>query len=175
MSATEWRDRFFEDFAVGDICKHRNARTVTGYDNVLFTLLSQNPAPLHLNHHFVAAAGHEKVPLNSTFTLALVTGQSVGDLTPNVMTNLGWSDVRLPAPAFEGDTIYSQTEVTALRESSRRPNVGIMALKTIGHTHEGKVVIEFTRTVMIYKRGSAPVIPRPEPIDLKSEEGRVTP
>ncbi|EHK76503.1 MaoC-like dehydratase [Sinorhizobium meliloti CCNWSX0020] len=164
MTVAEWRDRFFEDFSVGDVCQHRNARTVTSYDNMLFTLLSQNPAPLHLNHHFAAAAGHERVPLNSTFTLALVTGQSVGDLTPNVMTNLGWSDVRLPAPAYEGDTIYSQSEVTGLRDSSRRPEIGIMSLKTIGHTQEGKIVIEFIRTVMIYKRGRAPAITRPEPI-----------
>jgi acyl dehydratase len=93
MNEIAWRDRFFEDFSVGDVCKHRNSRTVVTYDNLLFTLLTQNPAPLHLNHDFVAAAGHAKNPLNSTLTLALVTGQSVADLTPNVMTNLGWTDV----------------------------------------------------------------------------------
>ncbi|WP_448144833.1 MaoC family dehydratase [Pseudomonas silesiensis] len=164
MSEKEWRDRFYEDFSVGDVCKHRNARTVTTYDNMMFTLLTQNPAPLHLNHEYAKASGHERMPFNSTFTLALVTGQSVADLTPNVMTNLGWSEVRLPAPAYEGDTIYSESQVISLRESSKHSQAGIMALKTTGYTQEGVVVIEFTRTVMIYKTGCVPVLPRPEPI-----------
>jgi acyl dehydratase len=164
MSEKEWRDRFYEDFSVGDVCKHRNARTVTTYDNMMFTLLTQNPAPLHLNHEYAKASGHERMPFNSTFTLALVTGQSVADLTPNVMTNLGWSEVRLPAPAYEGDTIYSESQVISLRESSKHPQAGIMALKTTGYTQEGVVVIEFIRTVMIYKAGGAPILPRPEPI-----------
>ena len=163
MQEMPWRDRYFEDFSVGDTCKHRSARTVTGYDNLLFTLLTQNPAPLHLNHDYAREAGHEKVPLNSTLTLALVTGQSVADLTPNVMTNLGWSDVRLPAPAFEGDTVYSESRVESLRASSTKSNVGIMSVRTVGYTHDGRVVIEFTRTVMIYRRGFAPVFHRPEP------------
>ena len=94
-----WRDRFFEDFSVGDTCRHRQARTVSSHDNAWFTLLTQNPAPLHLDVQFARQAGFDRVPLNSTLTLALVTGQSVADLTPHVMTNLGWSEVRLPAPA----------------------------------------------------------------------------
>ncbi|HHG5537210.1 MaoC family dehydratase [Pseudomonas aeruginosa] len=163
MSEKEWRDRFYEDFSVGDVCKHRNARTVTTNDNVMFTLLTQNPAPLHLNHDYAKAAGHERMPFNSTFTMALVTGQSVADLTPNVMTNLGWTDVRLPASAYEGDTIYSESEVVSLRESSKHPQAGIMSLKTIGYNQDGTIVIEFIRTVMIYKRGCAPVMSRPEP------------
>ena len=163
MTTKPWRDRFFEDFAVGDVCKHRHARTVTPYDNMLFTLLTQNPAPLHVNHDYAKAAGHERVPFNSTFILALVTGQSVADLTPNVMTNLGWSEVKLPAPTYEGDTIYSESEVVSLRESATHPRAGIMSLKTIGYNQTGTVVIEFGRTVMVYKAGHAPSTPRPEP------------
>lgn len=159
-----WPDRYYEDFAVGDRCRHRSARTVSGYDNLLFTLLTQNPAPLHLDHEYARAMGHARVPLNSTLTLALVTGQSVADLTPNVMTNLGWSDIRLPAPAYEGDTIYSESTVASLRASASRDDVGIMAVKTIGYTQDGRVVIEFQRSVMIYKRGRAPVYARPEPM-----------
>ncbi|WP_180900585.1 MaoC family dehydratase [Martelella soudanensis] len=164
MTDIEWRDRFFEDFTVGDVCKHRSARTVTTYDNMMFTLLTQNPAPLHLNHDFVKAAGHQNVPFNSTFTLALVTGQSVADLTPNVMTNLGWQDVRLPSPAFEGDTIYSESEVVSLRESAKHENAGIMSVKTTGYNQDGEIVIEFVRTVMIYKKGKGPKVRRPEPV-----------
>ena len=163
MNNKAWRDRFFEDFTVGDVCKHRNARTVTSYDNMLFTLLTQNPAPLYVNHDYAKAAGHERVPFNSTFTLALVTGQSVADLTPNVMTNLGWSDVKLPAPTYEGDTIYSESEVVSLREFAKHPGAGIMSLRTIGYNQAGTVVIEFIRTVMVYKAGHAPDVPRPEP------------
>lgn len=158
-----WRDRCFEDFAVGDTCLHRNSRTVGGYDNTLFTLLTQNPAPLHLNHEFARHAGFPTLPLNSTLTLALVTGQSVADLTPNVMTNLGWSEVRLPAPAFEGDTIYSESAVTALRPSASRPHVGVVELQTTGYRQDGTVVIEFKRTVLMYRRGHTPVPPRPTP------------
>jgi acyl dehydratase len=164
MNEIAWRDRYYDDFTVGDVCKHRSARTVTTYDNMLFTLLTQNPAPLHLNHEFVAAAGHSKNPLNSTLTMALVTGQSVADLTPNVMTNLGWTDVKLPAPAYEGDTIYSESAVEMLRPSRKYPHAGIMGLRTIGHTQAGTIVIEFTRTVLIYKAGGAPHIARPDPI-----------
>ncbi|HBP6729778.1 MaoC family dehydratase [Pseudomonas aeruginosa] len=164
MSEKEWRDRFYEDFSVGDVCKHRNARTVTTNDNMMFTLLTQNPAPLHLNHEYARAAGHERMPFNSTFTMALVTGQSVADLTPNVMTNLGWTDVKLPAPAYEGDTLYSESEVVSLRTSSRHPQAGIMSLKTIGYNQHGTIVIEFIRTVMIYKRGCSPSMSRPEPL-----------
>jgi len=163
-AALRWADRFFEDFAVGDRCEHRQARTVSGYDNLLFTLLTQNPAPLHLDHNFARSAGYERSPVNSTLTLALVTGQSVADLTPNVMTNLGWSEVRLPAPAFEGDTIYSESVVEALRESGSRKDVGILSIRTTGFNQDGRIVIEFVRTVMIFKRQHAPRFQRPRPL-----------
>lgn len=159
----EWRDRFFEDFAVGDTCRHRAARTVSSHDNAWFTLLTQNPAPLHLDAEFARQAGFDRVPLNSTFTLALVTGQSVADLTPNVMTNLGWSEIRLPAPAFEGDTIYSESAIVSLRESASRPNVGVVGVATTGYTQRGDVVIAFTRNVLMYRRGFAPSFARPAP------------
>jgi len=164
MSELAWRDRYYEDFRVGDTCQHRSARTVSGYDNVLFTLLTQNPAPLHLNQDYARAAGHEKMPLNSTLTLALVTGQSVGDLTPNVMTNLGWSEVKLPAPAYEGDTIYSESTIESLRDSATRRNVGVVGIRSTGYTQDGRIVIEFLRTVLMYRRGHAPVVPRPQPV-----------
>ena len=159
----EWRDRFFEDFAVGDTCQHRNARTVSAHDNAWFTLLTQNPAPLHLDVPFARQAGFDRVPLNSTLTLALVTGQSVADLTPNVMTNLGWSEIRLPAPAFEGDTIYSDSRILSLRASASRANVGVVGIGTKGYTQQGTVVIAFTRTVLMYRRGHAPAFERPRP------------
>jgi acyl dehydratase len=160
-----WRGRFFEDFEVGDIYEHPLGRTVTTTDNLWFTLLTQNTAPIHVDHNYAAQTEFGKPLVDSTFTLALVTGQSVGDVSQNVFANLGWDEVRLPAPVFEGDTIYSTSEVLERRESKSRHNVGILTVKTTGFNQEGMVVITFKRTVMIYKRGHAPEIQRPRPAE----------
>jgi len=87
-------------------------------------------------------------------------GQSVIDISQNVFTNLGWDEVRLPHPVFEGDTIYSQSEVLEKRESKSRPTIGIVTVKTTGYNQDGKVVDTFERTIMVYKRGYAPQIVR---------------
>ena len=155
-----WKGRFYEDFVVGDIYQHPLGRTVIATDNIWFTLLTQNTAPIHFDHHYAAQTEFGRPLVDSTFTLALVTGQSVMDISQNVLANLGWDEVRLPHPVFEGDTIYSQSEVLATRESQSRPNVGIVTVKTTGYNQEGQVVITFKRTIMVYKRGCAPHIPR---------------
>jgi itaconyl-CoA hydratase len=155
-----WRGRFFEDFDVGDVYQHPLGRTVTTTDNIWFTLLTQNTAPIHFDHHYAAQTEFGKPIVDSTFTLALVTGQSVIDISQNVFANLGWDEVRLPQPVFEGDTIYSQTEVLEKRESQSRPHTGIVTVKTTGYNQDGKVVITFKRTIMVYKRGYAPQIVR---------------
>lgn len=156
-----WRGRFFEDFEVGDVYEHPLGRTVTTTDNLWFSLLTQNTAPIHSDHHYAAQTEFGRPLVDSTFTLALVTGQSVSDVSQNVFANLGWDEVRLPAPVFEGDTIYSQSEVLETRESRSRPNVGIVAVRTTGRNQRGVEVISFRRTIMVYKRGHAPVPPRP--------------
>ena len=160
-----WQGRFFEDFETGDVYEHPLGRTVTTTDNLWFTLLTQNTAPIHVDHNYAAQTEFGKPLVDSTFTLALVTGQSVGDVSQNVFANLGWDEVRLPAPVFEGDTIYSTSEVLERRESKSRPNVGVLTVKTTGFNQEGMVVITFERTVMIYKRGHAPEIQRPRPAE----------
>src|ERR1700760_2684616 len=121
-----WRGRFFEDFEVGDVYQHPLGRTVTQTDNAWVTLLPQTPAPLHVDRHYAAQTGFGRPLVNSAFTIALVTGQSVSDVSQNVMANLGWDEVRLPHPLFDGDTVYSTSEVIATRESQSRPNVGIV-------------------------------------------------
>ncbi len=156
-----WRGRFFEDFEVGDIYEHPLGRTVTTTDNAWFTLLTQNTAPIHFDHYYASQTEFGKPLVDSTFTVALVTGQSVTDVSQNVFANLGWDEVRLPAPVFEGDTIYSRSEVLERRESRSRSNVGIVKVKTIGYNQDGTVVISFKRTVLVYKRGYAPEIARP--------------
>jgi acyl dehydratase len=155
-----WNGRVYEDFVVGDIYEHPLGRTVLPVDNSWFTLLTQNTNPIHFDHHYAAQTEFEKPLVDSTFTLALVTGQSVTDVSQNVMANLGWDEVRLPNPVFEGDTIYSRSEVLETRESKSRPNVGIVTVRTTGFNQEGTTVIEFKRTVMVYKRGHVPTRPQ---------------
>lgn len=160
-----WRGRFFEDFEVGDVYEHPLGRTITTTDNLWFTLLTQNTAPIHVDHAYAEKTEFGKPLVDSTFTIALVTGQSVGDVSQNVFANLGWDEVRLPAPVFEGDTIYSRSEVLESRESKSRSNVGIVTVRTTGFNQVGTVVITFERTVMVYKRGHAPEIERPKPAE----------
>src|SRR6266699_4882133 len=140
-----WSGRFYEDFEVGDIYQHPLGRTITTTDNLWFTLLTQNTAPIHIDHQYASQTEFGKPLVNSTFTLALVTGQSVSDISQNVLANLGWDEVRLPSPVFEGDTIYSRSEVLEKRESQSRPNVGIVRVKTTGFKQDGVIVIEYKR------------------------------
>jgi itaconyl-CoA hydratase len=164
-----WRGRFFEDFEVGDVYEQPLGRTVTTTDNAWFTLLTQNTAPIHFDHHLSAQTEFGKPLVDSTFTVALVTGQSVTDVSQNVFANLGWDEVRLPAPVFEGDTIYSSSEVLEKRESKSRENVGVVAVKTSGYNQDGTIVITFKRTVLVYKRGHAPEVLRPSLNDTEGE------
>jgi acyl dehydratase len=164
-----WRGRFFEDFAVGDVYEHPLGRTITTADNIWFTLLTQNTAPIHFDHHYAAQTEFGKPLVNSCLTLALVTGQSVTDVTQNVMANLGWDEVRLPNPVFEGDTVYSRSEVLEVRASGSRKNVGIVTVRTTGFKQDGTEVITFKRTAMVYRRGQAPRIGRASGAPLSSK------
>jgi acyl dehydratase len=151
-----WTGRVFEDFAVGDVYEHPLGRTIIPADNVWFTCMTMNTNPIHFDAEYAAKTEFGKPLVNSCLTLALVTGQSVTDLTVNAVANLGWDEVRLPNPLFEGDTVRSKSEVLETRESKSRPNVGIVRVKTTGLNQHGKPVIEFLRTFMIWKRGHVP-------------------
>ena len=151
-----WTGRVFEDFEVGDIYEHPLGRTLLAADNIWFTCLTMNTNPIHFDAAYAAQTEFGKPLMNSCLTLALVTGQSVTDLTQNAVANLGWDEVRLPHPVFEGDTIYSRSEVLEIRESKSRPNIGIVKVKTTGVNQEGTPVIDFTRTFMVWKRGHVP-------------------
>ena len=157
-----WKGRFYEDFDIGDIYKHPLGRTVTKVDNIWFTLLTQNTAPIHFDAHYASKTEFKKPLVDSTFTVALVTGQSVTDISQNVFANLGWEEIRLPNPVFEGDTIYSESKVLEKRESKSRKNVGIVLVETSGYNQDGIVVITFKRRVMVYKKGMSPLSSRPE-------------
>ena len=152
--------RFYEDFEVGDVYRSRLGRTVSETDNVWFTLLTLNTNQIHFNDEYAKRTEFGRPLVDSTFTLALVTGLSVADVSENAAANLGWGEVKLPKPVFAGDTLWAETEITGKRESRSRPQTGILSFRTRGVNQRREVVIEFTRTVLVYKRGA------PEAADL---------
>lgn len=155
--------RYYEDFEVGDSYEHPHGRTITDADNVWFTNLTMNTNPIHVDYAYAAQTQFGKPLVNSTFTLALATGLSVIDISQNALANLGWDRVQLPKPLFVGDTLYAESEVLEKRESRTRADAGIVRVRTRGFKQDGTVVIEFERTVMVYKRGASPRRRRPRP------------
>lgn len=157
VAPKEWRGRFFEDLEVGDVFRSRFGRTVTQTDNIWFTCLTMNTNPIHFSEPFAARTRFERPLVNSAFTLALITGLTVPDTSENAAANLAWTDIKLPQPVFEGDTLYAESEITAVRESASNPSVGIVSMRCRGINQRGEVVIEFRRTFMIYRRGAPEV------------------
>jgi acyl dehydratase len=153
----EWRGRFFEDFEVGDVYRSRFGRTVTRADNIWFTCLTMNTNPLHFSEPYAEATQFGQLLVNSTLTLALVTGLTVPDTSENAAANLAWTDIKLPKPVFEGDTIWAESEILGLRDSRSNPSVGIVSMRCRGINQRREVVIEFKRTFMAYRRGAAEV------------------
>jgi len=147
--------RSYEDFHPGLVIQHPLGRTISAADNAWFTLVTVNSNPIHFDRYYSSQTEFGQPLVNSCFTLALVTGLTVADVSQNAV-NLGWDEVRMPAPVFEGDTVYAQTEVLSTRESKSRPNMGLVEIKTIGYKQDGTVVMEFRRTILVYKRGHAP-------------------
>ena len=137
-----WEGRFFEDFSVGDIYRCRLGRTVTEADNIWFTLLTNNTNQI-------------QCLINSALTLAIVAGIGVADVSENGFA-LGWDEIKLPNPLFAGDTLYSESEVLEKRESKSKPQWGIIKVRTRGIQQEGKVVIDYSRGVMVWKKAHAP-------------------
>jgi acyl dehydratase len=152
-----WRGRFYEDFEVGDVFRSRFGRTITETDNVWFTCLTMNTNQVHFNVPFAERTRFGRPLVNSTFTLALVTGMTVPDTSENATANLAWTDIKLPNPVFAGDTLWAESEITALRESGSNPSVGIVTMRSRGVNQRREVVIEFQRTFMVYKRGASEV------------------
>jgi acyl dehydratase len=155
----DWRGRFYEDFAVGDVFRSRLGRTVTEVDNIWFTCLTLNTNQIHFNTPYAERTQFGKPLVNSAFTLALVTGMTVPDTSENAAANLQWTDIKLPRPVFAGDTLWAESEILELRESQSNPKVGIVTMRSRGINQRREVVIEFKRTFMVYKRG----VPEAEP------------
>jgi acyl dehydratase len=152
--------RAFEDFKVGQVLRHPLGRTVTAADNAWTTLIAVNTNPIHFDAHYASQTEFKKPLVNSPLTLAIVTGLSVADIS-RYAVNLGWDEVRMPNPVFEGDTIYAQTEVLTVRESKSRPHQGVVEVKTTGFKQDGTVVMTFRRSILVYKRAHVPAPPIP--------------
>jgi itaconyl-CoA hydratase len=150
--SSEFRGRFFEDFAVGDVYRTWTGRTITEADNVWFTNLTMNTNQMHFNHEWAARTEFGQPLVVSTFTLALVLGMAVRDTSENAAANLGWSDIKLPKPVFAGDTLWAESEVVGARESKSRSSVGIVEIRTRGINQRHEVVLEFRRSFMVFKR-----------------------
>lgn len=149
--------RSFEDFVIGHIYEHRPGRTITDTDNVWFTLLTMNTHPAHFDYEYAKKTEFEKPLVCSPLTVALLVGMSVSDLSQKAVANLGWDNIKMTSPLFPGDTLYAESEVLEKRESSSRPEQGIVTVKTIGRNQHGVVVCTFNRTMLIWKRGCGPV------------------
>ena len=149
-----WGGRFFEDFEVGDVYLHPLGRTVSEADNTWFTLLTMNTSQMHFNDVYAARSEFGRPLVVSTLTLAIAVGQSVTDLTQNAFANLGWDAIRLPAPVFAGDTLWSESVVLSTRDSASRPHAGIVTVATRTINQDGVEVCSFERTFYVYKRGA---------------------
>ncbi|MET4698229.1 itaconyl-CoA hydratase [Constrictibacter sp. MBR-5] len=147
--------RYYEDFTVGDVYEHRPGRTITEYDNTAFTLLTMNTHPLHFDREYAKHSEFGQPLVNSTLTLSIVVGMTVSDTSQKAIANLGWTDIKLTAPVFAGDTLYAESEVLEKRESASRPTQGIVKIRTIGKKADGTVVMSFDRSMLIPKRGHA--------------------
>jgi acyl dehydratase len=144
---------FFEEFVVGQVFEHALSRTVTEMDNVLFTTLTMNPQPLHLDAEFAKSTEFGRPLVNSIFTLGLVIGISVGDTTlGTTVANLGMTDVRFPKPVFHGDTIRVRTAVMATRASRSRSDAGIVEFEHVGLNQRGETVAVCRRAALMKTR-----------------------
>ena len=145
--------KYYDDLDVGITIKHSLGRTITEMDNVLFSSLTMNSQPLHLNEDFASRSQFGQRIVNGIFTMGVVIGITVPELTEGtIVANLGYERVMHPAPVFHGDTIYVETEVTAMRESSSKPDRGIVNLKHVATNQHGDVVCEVERAVLFLKR-----------------------
>ena len=157
-----WEGRFYDDFDVGDVFRSRFGRTVTEYDNILFTGLTHNTNSIHFDAVHAGRTQFGQILVNSAFTIALIMGMTVPDTSENAAANLAMTDISLPSPVFAGDTLWAESEILDKRESKSNPDVGIVSMRCRGINQRQQVVIEYRRTFMVYKR-SAPQAKRSFP------------
>ena len=146
--------RYFDEWTVGDRIEHEIRRTVTETDNLLFSTMTHNPQPLHIDVEAARASEFGQILVNGTFTFALMVGLSVGDTTlGTLVANLGYDKLVMPHPVFIGDTMRSTSEVTDLRESRSRPNAGIVTFRHELINQRGEVVCRCLRSALVARKG----------------------
>ncbi len=148
--------RYYEEFTVGDVYEHRPGRTITETDNTWFTLLTMNTHPSHFDWEYAKETEFKRPLVCSPLTVAILVGMSVSDVSQKAVANLGWKEIRLTAPVFAGDTLYAESEVLEKRDSAKRPEQGIVTIRTTGRNQHGVVVCDFQRTMLIWKKGFGP-------------------
>ncbi|MCZ8130870.1 MAG: MaoC family dehydratase [Steroidobacteraceae bacterium] len=156
VGENRWREtfgRYYEDFGVGEIYEHRPGRTITATDNTWFTLLTMNTHPMHFDEEYARASEFGRTIVCSPFTVALLVGMSVTDVSQKAIANLGWREIKLTHPVYAGDTLYAESRVLDKRESKSRPEAGVVTVETIGRNQDGTVVCTFERTILVAKRG----------------------
>ena len=145
-----------EDFKVGRVFEHPLRRTVTEMDNTLFSCLTHNPQPLHIDHEFSKNTEFGKPLMNSIFTLGLMIGIAVNDTTMGTtIANLGMTEVKFPKPVFHGDTLHFTSEVMSTRESKSRPDAGVLELLHKGYNQKGELIAECRRQLLVRRRPKA--------------------
>ncbi|PZU15373.1 MAG: dehydratase [Citromicrobium sp.] len=145
--------KYFDEWQLGERIEHAIRRTVTETDNLLFSTMTHNPQPLHLDAEAAAASEFGQILVNGTFTFALMVGVSVGDTTlGTLVANLGYDKVVMPAPVFIGDTLRASTEIAELRPSRSRPNAGIVTFRHELHNQRGELVCRCERSALVKKR-----------------------
>mgnify|MGYP006294665361 CR=1 FL=1 len=146
--------RYLDDFTVGDIYEHRPGKTVTEYDNHLFTLMTLNSHPVHFDTEYARTTEFGRCLIVSTYTLSLLIGMSVRDMSQTAIANLGMDEVTFSAPVFAGDTLYAESEVLGKRESRSRPGQGIVTILTRGFNQSDALVCSFRRNMLIPARSA---------------------
>ncbi|MBD8618268.1 MaoC family dehydratase [Sphingomonas sp. CFBP 13728] len=148
--------RYFDDWSIGDRIEHEIRRTVTETDNLLFSTMTHNPQPLHLDIEAAKASEFGRILVNGTFTFALMVGLSVGETTlGTLVANLGYDKLVHPKPVFIGDTMRCETEVTELKPSKSRPNAGIVTFTHRLINQRDEIVCQCLRTALIERRVAA--------------------
>ncbi len=145
--------RYFDEWQVGDRVEHAVRRTVTETDNVLISTLTHNPQPMHLDHEAAAASEFSKPLVNSVYTFGLMIGVGVADTTlGTLVANLGYDKLVFPKPVFVGDTLRSESECIAVRDSNSRPNAGIVTWAHRSFNQRDELVCECTRTALLLRK-----------------------
>jgi itaconyl-CoA hydratase len=169
-----WRGRFYEDFEIGDVYQHPLGRTITETDNTWFTLLTMNTNQAHFNAQVGESSEFGRRLVLSPLTISIAMGQSVTDVTQNAFANLGLDDLRLTAPVFVGDTLWSESLVLEARASASRPHAGIVTVRTRTLNQDGVEVLTFRRTFYVYRRDAeqgASLFPQAStPLSLEAEQ-----